>query len=462
MVKVTRQQILINAYRMCFTITALFLLLLSDCSGKITKSPADLCKQKAQWFQDAKFGMFIHWGIYSIPAKGEWVMHSDRITIEEYEKFAPKFNPVLYDPVEWVRIAKDAGCRYITITSKHHDGFAMWDSKVTDWDVINRTPYGKDILKMLADECEKQNMPLFFYHSHLDWHHPDYFPRGRTGKYTDRPEHGNFDRYIDFMNAQIAELCSGRYGEVAGFWFDGWWDQQIEKTEKKTYVDWRLKETYDLIHRLQPQALIGNNHHVQPFQGEDFQMFERGVPGKGKFSAVNFVSPLPLETCDTINGAWGYNANDKNFKSKTELIHYLVHTAGCNANFLLNVGPMPDGNIQPEFVQRLKEIGKWLAQNGESIYGTSSGPVTPQDWGVTTQKNDNVYVHILKPPEDNKVSMTNMAGIEIKKASLLQSDKAVTFNSKNDRLELKIPENSIDAIDTIVVLKLSKKQESNI
>jgi len=462
MVKGTRHQMLTNAYRLCFTITALFLLLLSGCSGKIANSPADLRKQKAQWFQDAKFGMFIHWGIYSIPAKGEWVMHNDRITIEEYEKLAPKFNPVLYDPAEWVKIAKDAGCRYITITSKHHDGFAMWDSKVTDWDIIDRTPYGKDILRMLADECKKQNMPLFFYHSHLDWRHPDYFPRGRTGKYSGRPEHGNFDRYIDFMNSQIAELCSGRYGKVAGFWFDGWWDQQMEKTEKKTYVDWRLEETYSLIHRLQPQALIGNNHHVQPFPGEDFQMFERGVPGKGKFSEVNFVSTLPLETCDTINGAWGYNANDKDFKSKTELIHYLVRTAGYNANFLLNVGPMPDGRIQPEFVQRLKEIGKWLAQNGESIYGTTSGPMPPQDWGVTTQKKDDVYVHILKAPADNKVSMPNMAGIEIQKAWLMQSSKAVTFSRKNDRLELKIPENSTDAVDTIVVLKLGKKQESNI
>jgi len=462
MVKVTRHQTLINAYRLCFTITALFLVLLSGCSGKITKSPANLRKQKAQWFQNAKFGMFIHWGIYSVKAKGEWVMHMDMITVEEYEKLAPKFNPVLYDPSEWVKTAKDAGCRYITITSKHHDGFAMWDSKVSDWDIIDRTPYGNDILKMLADECEKQNMPLFFYHSHLDWHHPDYFPRGDTGQHSGRPEHGDFDRYIDFMNAQIAELCSGRYGEVAGFWFDGWWDQQIEKTKKKTYVDWRLEETYDLIHRLQPQALIGNNHHVQPFPGEDFQMFERGVPGKGKFSAVNFVSALPLETCDTINGAWGYNANDKDFKSKTELIHYLVQTAGYNANFLLNVGPMPDGRIQPEFVQRLKEIGEWLAQNGESIYGTSSGPVPPQDWGVTTQKKDKVYVHILKAPADNKVSMTNMAGIEIQKASLFKNGKPVTFNRINDLLELKIPENSTDAVDTIIVLKLGKKQKSTI
>ena len=256
-----RHQVRIGICRLSI-IAGLFLFLLCGCSGQIVKSGTDLRKEKAQWFQDAKFGMFIHWGIYSIPVKGEWVMHNDRIMTEDYEKLAPKFNPVLYDPAEWVRIAKDAGCRYITITSKHHDGFAMWDSKVTDWDIVDRTVYGKDVLKILADECEKQNMPLFFYYSQLDWHHSDYFPRGRTGQYSGRPEQGDFDKYIDFMNAQIAELCSGRYGKVAGFWFDGWWDQQPITTEKKSNVNWRLEETYNLIHRLQPQALIGNNHHV--------------------------------------------------------------------------------------------------------------------------------------------------------------------------------------------------------
>ncbi|MHC4396313.1 MAG: alpha-L-fucosidase [Planctomycetota bacterium] len=459
MVKRRKHKTLLNVCRLSITSTVLFLVLLSGCSGPIAKSPADLHKEKAQWFQDAKFGLFIHWGIYSIPEKGEWVMHNDRITKKDYEKLAPKFNPVLYDPAEWVKIAKDAGCRYITITSKHHDGFAMWDSKVTDWDIVDRTPYGKDILKMLADECQKQNMPLFFYHSHLDWNHTDYFPRGRTGTHTGRPEQGNFNKYLDFMNAQIAELCSGRYGKVAGFWFDGWWDQQIERTEKKTSVDWRLEKTYNLIHRLQPQALIGNNHHVQPFPGENFQMFERGVPGKDKFSEVNFVSPLPLETCDTINGSWGYNARDKKFKSTTQLIHYLVQTAGYNANFLLNVGPMPDGRIQPQFVRRLSQIGQWLSRNGKSIYGTRSGPMPPQQWGVTTQKEDNIYVHILKVPADNKVTMPDMAGLEIQKAWLMQTGKAVTFNKKDNDLELKVPESSIDHVDTIVVLKLETKQE---
>ena len=281
-------------------------MVLTGCSQIIGKAAAPETKlraEQAKWFQDSKFGMFIHWGVCAVLGRGEWVMNNDKLTVDDYEKLAEQFNPVEYDPGEWVQIAKNAGMKYITITSKHHDGFALWDSKVSDWDIVDRTPYGKDVLKMLADECEKQGIALFFYHSHLDWHHPDYFPRGSTGHYTGRDKHGDFNKYIDYMNAQIAELCSGRYGKVAGFWFDGWCDQQVKKPGKQTRVDWRLQETYNLIHQLQPQALIGNNHHEAPFPDEDFQMFERGVPGKDKYSKANFVSKLPLETCDTINNS---------------------------------------------------------------------------------------------------------------------------------------------------------------
>src|SRR5690606_7345713 len=177
---------------------------------------------------------------------------------------------------------KKAGAKYITITSKHHDGFALWDSKESKWDVVDATPYGKDLLKPLAEECEKQGIKLFFYHSHLDWTHPDYYPRGRTGQASGRPESGDFDKYLDFMDAQLAELLSGEYGQVGGIWFDGWWDQQKQGSDdpKATNIDWRLDKTYALIHGLQPGCLVGNNHHVAPFEGEDFQMFERDLPGQ--------------------------------------------------------------------------------------------------------------------------------------------------------------------------------------
>ena len=228
---------------------------------------------------------------------------------------------------------------------------------------------------MLADECQKQGIKLFFYHSHLDWHHPDYYPRGRTGRTAGRPEHGDFNKYLDYMDAEIAELCSGKYGPIGGIWFDGWWDQQVPKEKRgkdprQTQVDWQLRRTYDLIHKLQPQALIGDNHHVAPFPGEDFQMFEKDLPGGNTagFNADSKPSDLPLETCETMNNSWGYNKTDHKFKSTKQLLHYLIKAAGMNANFLLNVGPMPNGRIQPEFVERLHEIGKWLQKNGESIY----------------------------------------------------------------------------------------------
>ncbi|PYV09547.1 MAG: alpha-L-fucosidase, partial [Acidobacteria bacterium] len=251
-----------------------------------------------EWFQDAKFGLFIHWGVYSVLEIGEWVMHNTKMTLEEYEKLPARFNPVNYHPAEWVALARAAGMRYITITSKHHDGFAMFDSKVSDWDIVDRTPYKKDPLKMLAGECRKQGVKLFFYHSQLDWHHPDYFPRGRTGQYSGRPESGDWYRYLDYMDAQLGELLTN-YGEIGGIWFDGWWD--------KPKADWRLEKTYGLIHRLQPQALVGANHHQAPFDGEDFQMFEKDLPGQNTagFNAESKVGKLPLETCETINRAWG-------------------------------------------------------------------------------------------------------------------------------------------------------------
>jgi len=187
-------------------------------------APENLAARR--WFQDAKFGLFIHWGVYSVLGKGEWVMNNDKMTIEQYRKLPPEFNPTRYDPAAWVALAKAAGMRYITITSKHHDGFAMWHSKLSPWNVVDATPYRKDVLKMLATECHQQAMPLFFYHSHLDWHHPDYYPRGRTGLFSGRPESGDFSRYLDFMDGQLTELLSGAYGKLAGIWFDGIWDKK--------------------------------------------------------------------------------------------------------------------------------------------------------------------------------------------------------------------------------------------
>jgi alpha-L-fucosidase len=414
-----------------------------------TKSNLD----SRRWFQDAKFGLFIHWGVYSVLADGEWVMQVKKIPVSEYEKLPAQFNPNEFNAVEWVALAKAAGMKYITITSKHHDGFAMFDSKISDWNIVARTPYKKDPLKMLADECRKQGIKLFFYHSQLDWHNIDYFPRGQTGQSAGRPESGDWYKYLDFMDAQLKELLTG-YGKIGGIWFDGMWD--------KPKADWRLQQTYKLIHDLQPQALVGSNHHLRPFDGEDFQMFEKDLPGKNTsgFSKESVIGNLPLETCETMNNSWGYNANDKKFKSTRELIHYLVRAAGYNANFLLNVGPMPNGKIQPEFVTHLQEMGVWLAKNGEAIYATQKGPVEPQTWGVTTRKGSKVYVHILDlQAASNSTSLDSLLlqiSAPIKSAYYLSDKSKVAFESSANGLLLKnLQQQKADPYDTIIVLELA-------
>jgi len=371
-----------------------------------------------KWFQDAKFGLFIHWGVYSLLGDGEWVMNNQRIDRDTYEKLPAFFNPINYNPAEWVSMAKAAGMKYIVITSKHHDGFAMFDSKITDWDIVDRTPYKQDVLKMLAEECRKQDIKLFFYHSQLDWYQDNYFPRGNTGHTAGRPEKGNWNAYIDFMNGQLTELLTN-YGQIGGIWFDGFWD--------KTNADWRLSDTYMLIHKLQPGCLIGSNHHQPPKPGEDFQMFEKDLPGFNTtgFSGESQIGSLPLETCETMNNSWGFNLQDKNYKSSRSLIQYLVKAAGYNSNFLLNVGPMPNGKIQPEFIDTLRILGNWMADFGETIYGTRQGPVSPTSWGVTTQKGNRIFLHILNAG-DGKILLPVLER-RITAISLYHNKEKVTF-----------------------------------
>jgi alpha-L-fucosidase len=395
-----------------------------------------------EWFREARFGLFVHWGVYSVLGKGEWVMNNDKMTIAEYQKLARRFNPAQFNAAEWVSLVKAAGMRYITITSKHHDGFAMFRTKQSKWNIVDATPYGKDPLAMLAEECRRQGVKLFFYHSHLDWTHTDYYPRGRTGQASGRPEAGDFNKYLDFMDAQLTELLTN-YGDVAGIWFDGIWD--------KKDADWRLRRTYDLIHKLQPAALVGNNHHLAPYEGEDFQMFEKDLPGQNTagFSGESKIGNLPLESCDTINGAWGYNATDRRFKSTKQLLHYLIRAAGMDGNFLLNVGPKPDGTIQDEFVTRLREMGAWLAKNGETIYGTRGGPVGPRPWGVTTKKGRTVYVHILDWP-DKILALPEIPG-GVKSARILGGGE-VKVGAMRGAVLLDLPEGR-DAVDTIVAME---------
>jgi len=436
----------------------------SPAAAPYVPAPENLAAR--EWFQDAKFGIFIHWGVYSVLGRGEWVMNIEKMSSGEYEKLPPQFNPTEFDAAEWVALFKRAGAKYITITSKHHDGFSMWDSKVSDWDIVDRTPYGRDVLKQLADECDRQGMKLFFYYSQLDWHHADYYPRGMTGHASARPDSGDWNKYLAYMDAQLAELLSGHYGQIGGIWFDGWWDQQTKRFEGKndadplaTNLDWRLRRTYDLIHRLQPACLIGANHHVAPIEGEDFQMYERDLPGenKGGHSRDAQIGNLPLETCDTVNGAWGYNAGDRRFKSERDLVHYLVRAAGRDANFLLNVGPRPDGTIDPESVKRLEGIGRWMDEYGHTIRGTRGGPTGTQPWGTTTETADAVYVHILDRRAvdgDGWLTLTGSEQLPAGNVTPAVGDEPVESRRDADgRLQVKVDRRD-DAFD--LVLKLTK------
>ncbi|MDR0619479.1 MAG: alpha-L-fucosidase [Bacteroidales bacterium] len=411
-------------------------------------------KPNTEWFEDARFGMFIHFGPYSVLGAGEWNMDTWPITKSEYAPLQQIFNPQAFDPAAWVKTAKDGGMKYIVVTSRHHDGFSMWDTKQSEWKITN-TPYGKDILKQLADECKKQDIKLGFYYSLLDWNRDDYqWTTGRTGHKAGRDSTKiNWDSYISFMKTQLTELLIN-YGDVAIIWFDGHWDQTEEdnRTSYATKADWHYDEIYGLIHTLQPNCLVANNHHLPPIKGEDYQVFERDVPGTNESGlSGQEISRLPLETCNTMNKSWGWYITDDDWKSPAEIIRLLVKTAATGANLLMNVGPMPNGVIPPECVTRLKTVGQWLEKYGQSIYATKQGVVTPQSWGVSTQKGNTVYIHIL----DVNTKELNIKIPNIKSAKFLNlPDKLVwKKDKKSGNVHFALPE-KLDEINTVIECKI--------
>ena len=433
----------------------LFLILFSINLYSQNYIPSEKNLEARKWFSDAKFGLFVHWGVYSILGDGEWVMNNQNISIEEYEKLPSFFNPIEYNPREWVKIAKGAGMKYITITSRHHDGFSMFDTKANNYDIIDSSPYKKDILKMLADECRKEGIKLFFYYSLLDWHNDDYFPRGRTGNDIPGRNEGNWENYIEFMKIQLTELLSN-YGDIGGIWLDGHWDQKEWDGEKfgKLKVDWHYDELYSLIHELQPHALIGNNHHIGVIDGEDFQMFEKDLPGgntTGWGTPEDQIGDLPLEVCETINGSWGFNLKDRKHKSTKELIHYLIKSAGYGSNFLLNVGPMPNGKIQPRHISTLEKIGNWMGVYGETIYGTSRGPISPNDSIVSTQKDGVVFLHLLNI-KGEELELNNF-NAKIKTLYNFINEEKIPYKVKGKTLTIDLKNQIKDSINTVLVLK---------
>ena len=400
-----------------------------------------------QAFADARFGIFLHWGIYSVFGQGEWYMTNQNINHKEYAKAANAFYPHDFNANEWVKAFKEAGARYITFTTRHHDGFSMWHTKQSTYN-IKHTPFKRDILRELADACHTQEMPLHLYYSHLDWTRDDY-PKGRTGLGTGRTGKEDWKSYYQFMNAQLTELLSN-YGKINCIWFDGWWDHD----EDSVSFDWKLGEQYALIHKLQPACLVANNHHQTPFEGEDFQIFERDVPGENKAGlSGQDVSKLPLETCQTMNGMWGYKVVDQNYKSADELIHLLVRTAAKGANLLLNIGPQPDGNLPDTALARLKDIGKWLANYGESIYGTTHGEVVNGEQIVSTRKGNTLFLHLLQAPKGKLSFNYNKKIMRIER---FPEGEAVKFTQKKGIVEIE----NLDAQPSpILTLRIIDKQK---
>ena len=413
----------------------------SSASAQENYRPSPEIVASQEQFRENRFGIFIHWGIYSMYGQGEWALNYNGLTHEEYSKMAGGFYPADFDAVEWVSAIKASGARYICITTRHHDGFSMFDSKCTDYDIVDATPFKRDIIAELAEECERQGIALHLYYSLIDWGRND-APRGRTGQETGRPEATDPDTYFDFMKCQLTELLT-RYGDVGCIWFDGNWDHE----DGEQPYDFRYDELYPLIHGLQPSCLIGNNHHITPYPGEDIQIFERDIPGENTagWHSGGVSTTLPLETCQTMNGSWGYRMRDQDYKSTDELIRYLVSTAGRDANLLLNVGPQPDGNIPAAALERLAAMGEWLAVNGETIYGTRSTLVKPQPWGVTTNKDDRMWLHVFpadafKTASDGQIYVPYKAGRKVASVTPFGSpDVKLSFKQYKEGLFVTLP-----------------------
>jgi len=406
-------------------------------------SPENL--QAREDFQNRRFGMFIHWGIYSILGDGEWVMHNEHISYQDYSRLADLFYPYAFDAKQWVALAKAAGMKYITITSRHHDGFSMFATKASPYNVMDATPWHHDPMKDLAEECHKQGIKLFFYYSLLDWGRPDYgFGQPIVNG---KPLHADWDHYIQFMKTQLTELLT-QYGPIGGIWFDGEWERPD--------ANWHLDEIYALIHRLQPQALIVNNHHHDPEPGQDFQEFEKDLPGGNShgWNTGGVSKTLPLESCETMNNSWGFTLADHHFKSVKQIIHLLVNDAGRNANLLLNVGPMPDGRIQQEFVDTLLAVGKWMQIYGNTIYNTRAGIIPPQPWGVSTQANGVQYLHILDVPENGILFIPDVSQ-RLLSAEDFDHHQPVRFKQQAEGIFIYLDPSRVNPVDQILVLKFA-------
>ena len=409
-----------------------------------TKAERDV---RMDWWREAKFGMFIHWGLYSVPAGtwkgkqgegvGEWLMFSQKIPVSEYEQLVPQFNPVKFNAADWVRAAKAAGQKYIVITSKHHDGFALFDSKVSDYDIM-AAPFKRDIMKELADEAHRQGIKICWYHSILDWHHRDYLPRGEGSPrpWDTRPAEGaSLDRYLEYMKAQLRELLTN-YGKIGILWFDGGWEH--------TPQELRSEEIVSMIRSLQPDIII-NDRIMLP---QDYGTPEQYIPATG-------LPGRDWETCMTMNDTWGYKSYDLNWKSSTDLIRKLVDIASKGGNFLLNAGPTAEGLIPQASLDRLADMGRWLNLNGESIYGTTASVFKRLGWGRCTVKPGKLFLHVFDWPQDGKLAIPGLQN-DVDAAYILTDLRKAPLpvERMGDITTITLPAEAYDPADTVIVLEI--------
>jgi alpha-L-fucosidase len=403
----------------------LLLIIILVYGARISAQPFTTVAANLEWWKEARFGMFIHWGPVSIKGTEIGWSRGKEWTIEEYDGLYKQFNPVKFNALEWVKIAKAAGMKYIVFTSKHHDGFCMWDTKYTDFNIMN-SPFHRDVMKELSEACKKEGMALGFYHSTCDWHNPD-FPLTSPGGSVKR-EVSNLDRYTEYLKNQSAEILKN-YRPLLVMWYDV--PQQFDSVRGQGVIDY--------IRKIQPDVLVNNRTGAKG----DFDTPEQRVG--------NFQNTRPWETCMTIGRQWAWKPNDE-VKTLEQCLHSLIRSAGGDGNLLFNGGPKPDGTIEPLQVERLKEMGQWLEKYGYAIYGTRGGPFKPADWGVTTRKGNMVYLHILKWSGNYpKITLPDI-GIEIKKVSIAEGGKA-KFSKIKGVNQIKFNGKLLQPINTIVVIE---------
>ena len=425
------------------------------CAQEASKDSTDA---RMQWWREARFGMFIHWGLYAVPAGeyqgkqvkgiGEWIMTHANIPRDEYEKFAPQFNPVKFDANEWAQMAKQAGMKYIVITSKHHDGFCLFDSP-GQYDIVDATPYAKDILKPLSAACEQHDIKFCTYYSIMDWHHPsqlpDKFKEGKPVWNPTRIVEGQKENYTNEMKAHLRILIEDYKTHV--LWFDGEWPKWWTDADGQKLYSWLLE--------LNPKLIVNNRigsgrAGMSGFSKEgsfagDFGTPEQEIPATGVTT--------DWESCMTMNDTWGFKTNDKNWKSTETLVRNLIDVASKGGNYLLNIGPKADGTFPEASVERLRGIGDWMNVNGESVYDTKAALFRP-DWGRVTRKNGALYLHVFDWPSSGKLTVPALAN-QLNGAALLSApETALAVDSSGEQWVIEIPPAAADPIATVIKIEV--------